>query len=77
MTVTSTAIAQAQATPASPSEEERLEQDFTDPLTTLPQLIVRDSYTPANFGTDLQTNQLIIRPLIPRVPPRSSFPSFN
>src|SRR5579863_3518141 len=31
------------------SEEEKLEQDFTDPLTTLPQLIVRDSYTPANY----------------------------
>src|SRR5262249_36270484 len=31
--------------------EEKLEQDFTDPLTTLPQVIVRDSYTPANYGT--------------------------
>lgn len=64
-------VAQAQ-TPR--SAEEQLEQDFTDPLTTLPQLIVRDSYTPANFGTGVQTNQAIIRPIIPRVPPYSWLP---
>ena len=67
------------------SEEEKLEQDFTDPLTTLPQLIVRDSYTPANYGPctpqvlcfrNLETNQLIVRPLIPRVPPQTLLP-FN
>jgi len=62
--------------------EEKLEQDFTDPLTTLPQLIVRDSYSPANFGPctqfacprDAQTNQLIVRPLIPRIPPNTLLP---
>jgi hypothetical protein len=71
----SVAVAQAQKAPAtSKSEEERLEQDFTDPLTTLPQVVIRDSYTPANFGTNLQTNQLIIRPLIPRIPPRTFLP---
>jgi hypothetical protein len=53
------------------SSEEKLEQDFTDPLTTLPQLIVRDSYTPANYGSNLQTNQLIVRPIIPRIPPNT------
>ncbi len=55
-------------------EEEKLEQDFTDPLTTLPQVLMRDSYSPANYGTDAETNQVIIRPLIPRVPPRTYLP---
>jgi len=78
-------LADAQGAPSSSlGDEEKLEQDFTDPLTTLPQLIVRDSYTPANYGpcTPLacfrgyETNQLVVRPLIPRVPPRSFLP-FN
>ena len=55
-------------------QEEKLEREFTDPLTTLPQVLFRDSYTPADFGTNLQTNQLIVRPLIPRIPPRSLLP---
>jgi len=76
-------LAGAQGAPSSSvSDEEKLEQDFTDPLTTLPQLIVRDSYAPANYGPctplacarDYETNQLIVRPLIPRVPPRSFLP---
>jgi hypothetical protein len=68
-------LAQAQTGSKSPEKaEERLEQDFTDPLSTLPQVIIRDSYTPANYGTDVQTNQLIIRPLIPRIPPRTLLP---
>ncbi|HTY55579.1 MAG TPA: hypothetical protein VMB26_10285, partial [Candidatus Binataceae bacterium] len=62
--------------------EEKLEQDFTDPLTTLPQIIVRDSFSPANFGPcrpllcfrNEETNAVIIRPLIPRVPPNSLLP---
>ena len=69
-------------TTSSTAAEEKLEQDFTDPLTTLPQLIVRDSYTPANYGPctafacirNYETNQLIIRPLIPRIPPRTFLP---
>lgn len=56
------------------AEEEKLERDFTDPLTTLPQVIIRDSYTPANYGIDGQTNQFIIRPLIPRIPPNTLIP---
>ena len=76
-------FARAQATPASAlSDEEKLEQDFTNPLSTLPQVIVRDSYTPANYGPctpqacvrNDETNQLIIRPLIPRIPPESLLP---
>ena len=65
-------FAQSQATPTSVQlEEEKLERDFTDPLSTLPQLILRDSYTPANYGPctrracprDAETNLAIIRPL--------------
>jgi hypothetical protein len=76
-------LARAQSTAATGlAEEEILERDFTDPLTTLPQLILRDSYSPANYGPcnpsvcarDEQTNQFIIRPLIPRVPPQTLLP---
>ena len=76
-------FAQTQATPTSVQlEEEKLERDFTDPLSTLPQLILRDDYTPANYGPctlracvrNDETNQLIIRPLIPRVPPYTLLP---
>ena len=64
------------------AEEEKLERDFTDPLSTLPQLLIRDSYTPANYGPctpqacvrNDETNQLLIRPLIPRIPPRTLLP---
>ena len=76
-------IARAQTTL---SEEEQLERDFTDPLSTLPQVLVRDSYTPANYGPgpctsqaclrNDETNQLIVRPLIPRIPPNTLLP-FN
>lgn len=85
ITVAAKGLANAQVQPSSSlAEEEKLEQDFTDPLTTLPQLIIRDSYTPANYGPctplarprNYETIQLIVRPLIPRVPARSFLP-FN
>lgn len=53
---------------------ESLEQSFTDPLTTLPQLLIRDGYSPANYGTNVQTNELLVRPLIPRIPAVSLLP---
>jgi hypothetical protein len=56
------------------SPEETLEQDFTDPLTTLPQIIIRDSYSPATYGTHVETNQLVLRPIIPRIPPNTLLP---
>ena len=56
------------------SEEEKLELEFTDPLTTLPQIFLKDTYSPANFGTHVQTNQAILRAIIPRVPRFSLFP---
>jgi hypothetical protein len=71
MVIFGVGIASAQT---SLSSEEKLEQEFTDPLATLPQVIIRDSYTPANYGTNVQTNQVIVRPLIPRVPPNTLLP---
>jgi hypothetical protein len=37
-------------------------------LTTLPQLFVTNVYGPANFGTEAQANQVILRVIVPRVP---------
>jgi hypothetical protein len=56
------------------SSEEQLEEEFTDPLSSLPQVVIRDAYTPANYGTNLQTNQLLVRPIIPRIPANTLLP---
>jgi hypothetical protein len=56
------------------SAEEQLEKEFTDPLSSLPQVVIRDAYTPANYGTNLQTNQLLVRPIIPRIPANTLLP---
>jgi hypothetical protein len=60
------AVANAQTT--APTAEEKLEQEFTDPLTDFPQVIIRDSYSPANYGTDVRTNVVLVRPIFPRLP---------
>jgi hypothetical protein len=76
-------LALAQTPPKTPEDEElQLERDFTDPLSTLPQVVIRDSYTPANYGPctppacfrNYETNEVLIRPLIPRVPPNTLLP---
>jgi len=36
---------------------EDLEREFTEPLTTLPQPFLKDTFFPVNHGTDVQTNQ--------------------
>jgi hypothetical protein len=54
--------------PKHETREQRLAREFTDPLTTLPQLFVQDAYMPANFGTHAQTNRVIARAIIPRIP---------
>ena len=73
----------AQAEAPEPSAEEpaaakpgaaKLVQEFNDPLSTLPQLFVQDAYTPANYGTDAQTNKVIARLIVPRLPRFSLFP---
>ena len=53
---------------------QELATEFTDPLTTLPQVLLKDAYSPANFGTHVQTNQAILRAIIPRIPRFSLFP---
>ena len=50
------------------TSREKLAREFTDPLTTLPQVFMQDVYTPANFGTEAQTNRAIFRAIIPRIP---------
>jgi hypothetical protein len=64
----------AQGQTTSLATEEKLIADFTDPLTTLPQISIKDAFTPANFGTHVQTNQVVVRPIIPRLPRFSLFP---
>ena len=56
----------AQAQTTGPPQE-TLEQEFTDPLTTLPQFFLKDVYSPANYGTAAQTNTLVARAIIPRI----------
>ncbi len=56
------------------SDTSKLAREFTDPLTTLPQIFIQDAYTPANYGTDAQTNRVIARAIIPRIPSFSLFP---
>ena len=52
----------------------RLSREFTDPLTSLPQFFLQDAYTPDNHGTEAQTNRVIGRLIIPRIPRFSLFP---
>jgi hypothetical protein len=57
----------AGAEEAEPSKA-KLAAEFNDPLTALPQLFVQDAYTPSNCGTDAQTNRVIVRLIVPRIP---------
>jgi hypothetical protein len=63
----------AQAAISTPRTAE-LAENFSDPLTTVPQLFMQDAYTPANYGTAAQTNRVIARLIVPRVPRFSLFP---
>lgn len=53
---------------------QRLARDFSDPLTTLPQLVLQDVYTPSSYGTEARTNRVILRALVPRIPEFSLLP---
>jgi hypothetical protein len=55
-------------------DRKKLEAEFNDPLTALPQIFVQNAYTPSSYGTDLQTNRLIARLIVPRVPRLRLFP---
>jgi hypothetical protein len=52
----------------------QLAEEFSDPLTTLPQLFVQDVYTPSNYGIDASTNRVIARLIVPRLPEYSLIP---
>jgi hypothetical protein len=68
-----TPAAWAQAEASSPKTKQ-LAEEFSDPLTTLPQIFVQDAYSPATYGTEAQTNRVIIRAIIPRIPRYSLLP---
>jgi hypothetical protein len=51
-----------------------LAEEFSDPLTTLPQVFVQDAYTPKSYGTRAAANRVIARLIVPRVPRFSLFP---
>ena len=53
---------------------ENLKREFTDPLTTLPQVFLKDAFSPVNYGTNVQTNQVVARAIIPRIPPNTLLP---
>jgi hypothetical protein len=69
------ASASASAQDAAPEPSiEQLEDEFSDPLTTLPQIFTQDAYTPVNYGTAAPTNRVIARVIVPRLPKYSLFP---
>jgi len=49
-------------------------EEFSDPLTALPQVFTQDVYSPANYGTDAQTNKVLLRAIVPRIPRYSLLP---
>ena len=69
--VSSLAFGQGQTT-STPLET--LEREFTDPMTTLPQVFLKDAFSPVNYGTKVQTNQVVGRAIIPRIPPNTLLP---
>jgi hypothetical protein len=48
--------------------------EFSDPLTTLPQVFLQNAWTPESYGTDATTNRLTLRLIVPRVPSSSLLP---
>lgn len=62
------AFAEEEEDDAQLASREKLAKEFTDPLTTLPQLFLLDAYAPANYGTEAQANRAIVRAIIPRIP---------
>jgi hypothetical protein len=48
--------------------------EFSDPLTSLPQLFLQNAWTPESYGTDANTNRLTARLIVPRVPSSSLLP---
>jgi hypothetical protein len=72
--VLAASAAPAQDETAASSEDARLAAEFSDPLTTLPQLFLQDAFTPKNFGTHAIANRVTARLIVPRVPETSLLP---
>lgn len=68
------AFAQDDENGAELTSREKLAREFTDPLTTLPQMFLSDAYTPASYGTDAPANRVIFRAIVPRIPRLQLFP---
>ena len=51
-----------------------LAAEFSDPLTTLPQIFLNNAYTPENHGTQADANRFTARIIVPRVPSSSLLP---
>jgi hypothetical protein len=70
--------AHAAAQDADPPDEKRsaseIAAEFSDPLTTLPQIFLNDAYAPESYGTDAETNRFTARVIVPRVPSSSLLP---
>jgi hypothetical protein len=64
--------ARGQSTAANPvaseSEEDRLAEEVDDPTAILTQLKLQDLYTPSNFQTPAQTNQIDLKVVLPVEP---------
>jgi hypothetical protein len=67
----SLAVAEDEATQPSAAQ---LAEEFSDPLTTLPQLFLQDAYAPSVYGRGSPTNRVIARVIVPRLPEYSLFP---
>lgn len=62
----------SQAEPSSSASS--IAAEFSDPLTTLPQLFFQDAYSPESYGTDGDFNRLTMRVIVPRVPESALLP---
>lgn len=58
--------------PASSSAD--LAREFSDPLTTLPQIFVQEVLTPESYGTKAVTQRFVVRAIVPRIPRFSLLP---
>ena len=68
-----TPAAFAQVPTSSPTAPD-VAAEFSDPLTTLPQVFLQNAFTPESYGTDADTNRLTLRLIVPRVPSFSLLP---
>lgn len=72
LAMAATAVGEDEATQR--TRAAKLAEEFSDPLTTLPQMFLQDAYTPSNFGSEAETNRVIARVIVPRIPKFSLLP---